>query len=82
MKTIFFGWGCLISEAAKRLVLEAVKTSGKVQGVFNDITLTADTNSTADGIVAYFSEEHERRSEAYRNSPEGKKAAAEAEAFR
>ena len=71
-----------ISETAKRMVALAKKTKDTVETKFNDIVLTATSDSNADAIVKFYHDESERRSEAYRNSPEGKKAAREAEAFR
>ncbi|MEK7509683.1 MAG: hypothetical protein AAB605_03145 [Patescibacteria group bacterium] len=77
MKKLNFAPGSHLNEAAKELV-NAAKKNGKAQGYFNGILLAADKTSTAEGIVAYYREETERRAEAYRNSPKGKKAAREA----
>lgn len=78
MKEVHFGAGCHINSAAQMLI-DACQTAEKAQGTFNDITLTADKDSTVTGIVAYFHSEMERRAEEYRNSPEGKAAAREQE---
>jgi hypothetical protein len=81
-KTIEFGIGSHVSGAAEQLVSEAKKISGKVRGDFNGITLTATSTSSTEDILAFYDAESNRRAEAYRNSPEGKKAAREAEEFR
>lgn len=52
-----------------------------VTAEFNGIVLTATPTSDASAIVAEYGAEQNRLSEAYRNSPEGQKAATEAEAF-
>lgn len=68
-----------ISTTAKRIVAMAKREKGVVKAKFNDIELTANSDTTADSVVAFYGEESKRRGEAYRNSPEGKKAAREAE---
>lgn len=78
MKIIHFDCGCHISDAAQQLVV-ACETEETAQGTFNDITLTAHKTSTVEGIVADFNTKMAAASEAYRNSPEGRRAAREAE---
>ena len=68
-----------IRTTAKRIVAMAEETKGVVQAKFNDIELTANPDTTADRVAAFYGEEQERRTEAYRNSPKGKKAARETE---
>lgn len=68
-----------ISTTAKRIVAMAKRERDVVKAKFNDIELTANPDTTADSVVAFYGEESKRRGEAYRNSPEGKKAAREAE---
>ena len=68
-----------VNTTAHEMVTLAMKTRDTVKAKFNGIELTATSNSTADGIVAYYGEESKRRSEMYRNSPEGKKAIQENE---
>lgn len=68
--TITFSPGEHIQRAAQMLVDAAPAT-----GTFNDITLTADGNVTAEAIVDDYMAESERRSRAYLESPEGRKAA-------
>lgn len=68
-----------IGHAAKQMVALAKKTKDAVEAKFNDIKLTANADTNANDIVAHYGEESKRRGEAYRNSPEGKKAAREAE---
>jgi hypothetical protein len=76
---IKFGAGTHIDMAAKMLVDAVTKEGVPVQGKFNDILLIADTASTPDGIVAFWDQQSAIRAEEYRNSPEGKRAQAEAE---
>lgn len=68
-----------ISETAKAMVALAKKTNDTVETKFNDIVLTATSDSNADAIIADYHTKMEVASEAYHNSPEGKKAAREAE---
>lgn len=74
MKTIEFLAGTHIENAALQLV-EACPA----RCLFNEIELIADEGSTVQQIVAFFGKESTRRAEEYRNSPEGQKAAKEAE---
>ena len=74
MQTIDFLGGEHIASAAAKLV-EAAKAHGAAKGKFNDIELIAKPDSSPDDLVAYFERECAARSEAYRNSPEGKEAA-------
>lgn len=76
---IEFGAGTHIAEAAKMLVAARDREGCPVQGQFNDIVLVADLATTPDDIVVAFNRECARRSKEYRNSPEGKRAAAETE---
>lgn len=75
MKTIDFGAGCYINDAAKQLIAACKTEEQTARGMFNEILLFADKNSTVEGIVAFYNAESERRAEAYRNSPEAKAAA-------
>lgn len=68
-----------INETAKSIVDMAKESKETVTAVFNDITLTANEGDTEEGIVKAFEEARKQRAEAYRNSPEGKKAAREIE---
>jgi len=79
METITFHVGAHIMSAAHQLVSYAAERHTQVQGVFNDITLTAEADSKVEDIVVFYHAERERRAEAYRNSPEGKKAIARQE---
>lgn len=74
MQQIEFGAGEHISRAACRLV-EAAQKYGEAKGQFNDIELIATKTSVPQDITEYFDAECARRSEAYRNSPEGIAAA-------
>ena len=71
--------GEMVSETAKRMVALAKQTKDTVKAKFNDIELTATSDSVPSAIVSYYNKESTRRAEAYRNSPEGKKAARESE---
>lgn len=75
MNSVHFGAGCHINEAAKMLV-DAAECNGSATGSFNDIVLTANRGDAPEAVVSWFTAECERRSEAYRNSPEGRAAAA------
>ncbi len=88
MKTIDFTAGCHITEAAQQMMAELLNEknhkAGKigdfsVKGDFNGITLVARKGSTVGSIVADFDTKMAAASEAYRNSPEGKRAARESE---
>ena len=68
-----------VSETAKRIIAMANESKETITANFNDITLTANEGDKAEAIVTFYHEESGRRAEAYRNSPEGKKAAREAE---
>lgn len=61
------------------MVALASQTKDTVKAEFNDIELTANQDSNAESIVAYYGKEMARRAEVYRNSPDGKKAARERE---
>lgn len=71
-----------IRETARRMVAMAKKSKDTVKAAFNEIALTATENSDVDLIVKFYDDESQRRSEAYRNSPEGKEAERRAEEFR
>jgi hypothetical protein len=73
-----FGAGCHISKAAQMLA-DAADRLGTATGSFNGIVLTVNRADKPDSIVAWFTEESERRAEAYRNSPDGKAAEASRE---
>lgn len=81
MKTVEFMAGCPIAEAARLLVATAVE-HGAATGDFNGVTLVADQQSTALGIVAIYDAESTARATAYRNSPEGREAERQREARR
>jgi hypothetical protein len=70
-----------ISETAKIMVelLKGTTQNQKVAVKFNDITLTADANSTVEGIIRDFRTKLAAAAEAYRDSPEGKRAQLESE---
>lgn len=81
-------WGDDITEFAQRLINTAQASGEKVEGVFNNITLTVlpKSNITADDLVEFFEQEQTRefeemirKAEEYRNSPEGIQEAQEAE---
>lgn len=67
-----------IRRTAERMVA-MVRTAKRVKCRFNDILLLADRDSTVDGLVAEFNQRCEARAKAYRESPEGKRAQAEAD---
>jgi len=88
MKTIDFSAGCHIKEAAQQMMAELLSEKNhkdgnigdfSVEGAFNGITLVARKGSTVGSIVADFNRKMAAASEAYRNSPEGKRAARESE---
>ncbi len=62
--------GADITRTAVAMVTLAVKTLDTVTADFNGITLTAAATTTPDEIVAYYSTESKRRSDAYLASPE------------
>lgn len=76
-KLIDFGPGTHIERAAQMLV-EAAAEHGEAVGKFNDIELHAASGYAPAAIVTFYNEETARRSEAYRASPEGRKAQREA----
>lgn len=63
--------GTSISRYADTMTLGAKLIAEPVHGEFNGVDLTVTENMSAEGIVAYFHAEIEKRSEEYRNSPEG-----------
>lgn len=71
-----------ISETAKKMVALANKSKDTVNAKFNDIELTAKPDSNADAIVKFYQTESSRRHEEWKKSPEGKRAAREAEEAR
>lgn len=78
MQTVHFSAGSHIYRAAIDLVA-AAKKHGRASGMFNDIELTATPDTEPDAIVAHYDRECETRATAYKNSPEGKRAAREAQ---
>jgi hypothetical protein len=70
--------GTHISDAAKQLAA-AAQEHGEATGSFNGIALWAGAGTTAEEIVADFAKRQTAAAEAYRNSPEGKKAEADRE---
>lgn len=79
MKQIEFLAGTHLREAAKKLVA-ALAEHDEVSGQFNGINMTATKGATVDGILADYETRQEAAAEAYRKSPEGIKAAHEANA--
>lgn len=79
--TVHFGAGLHIKKAAETL-LAAAKQHGASSGQFNDIELTANTDSTVDGILADYDVRQKASAEAYRKSPKGVAAAREADEHR
>jgi len=86
-KTIEFGPGCHVSEAAQLMMTELLseknhEEGGKVgdftvKGAFNGTTLVARKGSTTESILADFTAQMAANAEVYRKSPEGKAAARE-----
>jgi hypothetical protein len=74
MKHLEFSAGQSIDNAAIQLCAAAAE-HGEATGKFNDIELHAAAGYAPAGVVNFYNEECQRRSEAYRNSPEGKAAA-------
>jgi hypothetical protein len=75
MHTVEFHAGMHLDNAAKLRVAAAAE-HGEARGMFNDIELTAAAGVSPDTIVKSFHDQSEARSEAWRNSPEGKAYAA------
>jgi len=71
--------GETIAVTAEKMVSFAGGTGDAVVANFNDVELTVNPDDDPQAIVDYYNDELGRRAEAYRNSPEGKRAAAEAE---
>lgn len=67
-----------LARAAEEMVVLAKFTKRPCSTDFNGIELTATHESNADAIVDFYHHASERRAEEYRNSPEGKAAAAKA----
>lgn len=70
-----------INHAAEAMVKIAVADQCQVKASFNEIELTADPQSTAEGIVNLFHVETERRRAAYEQSPGGIAAAKERQKY-
>lgn len=70
-----------VQQFAQQLIDRAKANGVDVEGDFNGIALRASSaeSVTAEDLVNFYSQESERRSEEYRKSPEGIKAAEEAE---
>lgn len=71
--------GTTIYEAAVEMISIANATGDTVMVDFNEVEITANPGDEPNSIVATYHERCNRRAEAYRNSPKGKRAAAEAE---
>lgn len=67
-----------IRVTAKNMVALAEQTKDTVTAEYNGIPLTTDNTSMAEDVVEAYYAECAKRTEAYRNSPEGKIAAHEA----
>lgn len=79
MKVDFMNpWCNDISEAAQALINAVNGGDEQAEGDFNEITITADRNSTVDSIVADYRAQSEARRQAYLDSPAGKAATAKA----
>ena len=74
--------GTDISDACRDALVIATRTGSPVGFRFNGVQVQAQPGQLIDEVIAGYLQECERRAEAYRNSPEGKRAAAEAEADR
>lgn len=72
-------WGEHITSFANQLVHEA-GIHGTVAGVFNETEIVADRTSTAEALCEQWERKQQEAAVAYRNSPEGKAAAAKREA--
>jgi hypothetical protein len=69
-----------IERAAKRLISAAASAEdGRAAASFNGVDLIADRNSTIERIIEHYTGESERKAKEYRESPEGLKAAKEAD---
>ncbi|HBR80607.1 MAG: hypothetical protein UW63_C0054G0002 [Candidatus Uhrbacteria bacterium GW2011_GWF2_44_350] len=70
-----------VQQFAQQLIDRAKADSVDVEGDFNGITLhvSSEESVTAEDLVSFYSQESDRRAEEYRKSPEGIKAAEEAE---
>ena len=79
MHTVGFPAGMHIQGAAEQLVAAAAQ-HGEAQGIFNEITLTAQRDTVPGALVDFYHQESERRAEEWRNSPEGRTATAKREA--
>lgn len=71
--------GTSIESAAKEMVKIANETLEKVTADFNGIKIVVNPGYVPQGVVDFYHKECNRRAEEYSNSPEGKRAAAEAE---
>lgn len=78
MKLTQFMPGTHISEAVEVLI-RAADASGRAEGEFNEVTITAERGEAADVILARYTSECERRADVYRKSPEGIAATKRAE---
>lgn len=78
MQHLEFSPGQSIDNAAIQLCAAAAE-HGEAVGKFNDVELHAASGYAPTAIVSFYNEECERRAEAYRNSPEGKAAAAKSD---
>jgi hypothetical protein len=78
MHIVEFSPGTHIARAAAELV-DAAKKHGSAEGMFNDIHLLAEAETTPEAVVDFFTRATEARDDAYRKSPEGQKAEREAD---
>lgn len=78
MPEIEFSIGSRANEAARQLAELANSWNETYTGKFNGVTMVADPGCKPQDILQAFWTEQERRSEEYRNSPEGIRAAQEA----
>lgn len=69
-----------INYSARQASKMSQETGKTVTFDFNGIELTVKPDTTPEDVVKTYRDETEARAEAYRNSPEGKRATAEAEA--
>ena len=69
-------------EAAATRLCEAATEHGEATGTFNDIELHVVAGYDPGGVVSFYHEECQRRSEAWRASPEGRAAQRAAHAKR
>lgn len=81
MKTLTLEVGCgtSIVTACRQAVSKAVSSQAYVRFDFNGIEMIATPQSNSDNLESEWSKKLEIRAETYRNSPEGRQAALDAE---